>query len=72
MHRVKILIMKCLQEGERFSDEEDNEANKPDGASCASNKAKPDSVNHRPVVFVLEDFDMFSSQVLEDLIVSLK
>lgn len=62
--------MKCTQEGEE--DEKDNEACKSDGTSCASNRTKPKSVNHRPVVFVLEDFDMFSSQVLEDLIVSLK
>ena len=71
MDYLKISIMKCSQESERFSDEEDSEASKHDDASCASNKAKPE-VNHRPVVFVLEDFDMFSSQVLEDLIVSLK
>ena len=59
-----------LKEIERLSDEdceiiiEDN--------SCASNEAKLEPANHKPVVFVLEDFDKFSPQVLEDLVVSLK
>lgn len=59
--------MKCYKDNERLSDE-DSEISKD---SCAGNKTKPEPINHRPVVFVLEGVDM-SSQVLEDLIVSLK
>ena len=40
--------------------------------NCASKKAELETVSYRPVVFVLEDFDMFSSQVMEDLITSLQ
>ena len=63
--------MNILKATERMSEDEDIEISQP-GDSCASNQAEPEPVNHRPVVFVLEDFDMFSPQVLEDLVVSLK
>lgn len=51
----------------------DDESNvsRPDD-SCTSNRVNLQPVNHKAVVFVLEDFDKFSSQLLEDLIVSLK
>ena len=59
-----------LKEIERLSDEDCEIIH--EGNSCTSNEAELEPVNHKPVVFMLEDFDKFSPQVLEDLVVSLK
>jgi len=51
--------------------DEDSEMGMADDSS-ANKKAELETVSYRPVVFVLEDLEMFSSQVMEDLIVSLQ